>query len=69
MNYILIPLLFLILLLTDWLASRRHMTKKERIFYITLSVLALLSAFPAAHRMQIDHGGSTLGSALTLFIS
>lgn len=69
MNYLFIPFLFLILLLTDWFASRQHMTKREQMLYLFLSALALLSAFPAAHRMQIDHGGTALSSALSLFIS
>ncbi len=69
MNYILIPFLFLFLLLTDWISARGHMTKREQTLYLFLSALALLSAVPAAYRMQIDHGGTALSSALSLFIS
>ncbi len=69
MNYLLVPLLFLLLLLTDWFSAHRHMTKSEQALYLFLSALALFSAIPAAYRMQIDHGGTALSSALSLFIS
>lgn len=69
MTYFIIPLCYLLLLTFDWTSSRKHISKKERVLYLFLATLALLSSFFAAYRAQSDHVGASLSGMLSLFIS
>lgn len=69
MTYFIIPLCYLLFLTFDWHASRKHISKKERILYLILALLAILSSLFAAYRAQSEHVGASLSGMLSLFIS
>lgn len=69
MNYILIPLFYLAVLWFDWLGTRGHISKRERVLYAVLAFLAFASAFPAAYWEHLDHAGASLSGMLSLFLS
>lgn len=68
MRYVLVFLVYATVLFFDFRAVRGIVDRTERILYLTLGILALLSAIPAAHWMHLDHAGASLSGMLSLFI-
>jgi len=66
MSFIIVLIYCAILYLDSRLSSKHFETKREKILYRTLVILAILISFPTALALQLDHIGASLSGLISL---
>lgn len=68
MNIIITLSLYFLIIIYGYHSTHKKMQRKEKVLFLILSSLALLSAIPASEGMDFDTVGSSLSGMISLFM-